>query len=212
MIPKKKAYEKQARTIIQSLKKRNMEGFYCDTKEEAKELVMQIMENSGKVGFGGSVTLNELGIFDEINRADNLTLIDRRKAQTPEEVREVFFETMTSDFFLMSTNAITLEGELVNIDGKGNRLACLLYGPKMVIIVAGMNKVTADVESAVKRIQNVSSPANACVFDLQTPCGIAGKCGKCHSSQTMCCQIVITRHSRFNGRIKIILVGEELGH
>ena len=198
--------------MIQNLRKRNMEGFYCEDREAARELAMEMMKEGGTVGFGGSVTLDETGILKAVEEKEGLTLIDRRKAKTPEETREVFFQTVASDYFLMSTNAITIDGELINIDGKGNRLACLVYGPKNVIIIAGMNKVTADTDSGIKRVQNVSSPANAAVFDSKTPCGITGHCGSCHSPQTMCCQVVITRHSRFDGRIKVILVGEELGH
>lgn len=212
MTPKKKAYRKLADTMIQNLRKRNMEGFYCEDREAARELAMEMMKEGGTVGFGGSVTLDETGILKAVEEKEGLTLIDRRKAKTPEETREVFFQTVASDYFLMSTYAITIDGELINIDGKGNRLACLVYGPKNVIIIAGMNKVTADTDSGIKRVQNVSSPANAAVFDSKTPCGITGHCGSCHSPQTMCCQVVITRHSRFDGRIKVILVGEELGH
>ena len=212
MTPKKKAYRKLADTMIQNLRKRNMEGFYCEDREAARELAMEMMKEGGTVGFGGSVTLDETVILKAVEEKEGLTLIDRRKAKTPEETREVFFQTVASDYFLMSTNAITIDGELINIDGKGNRLACLVYGPKNVIIIAGMNKVTADTDSGIKRVQNVSSPANAAVFDSKTPCGITGHCGSCHSPQTMCCQVVITRHSRFDGRIKVILVGEELGH
>lgn len=212
MTPKKKAYRKLADTMIQNLRKRNMEGFYCEDREAARELAMEMMKEGGTVGFGGSVTLDETGILKAVEEKEGLTLIDRRKAKTPEETREVFFQTVASDYFLMSTNAIAIDGELINIDGKGNRLACLVYGPKNVIIIAGMNKVTADTDSGIKRVQNVSSPANAAVFDSKTPCGITGHCGSCHSPQTMCCQVVITRHSRFDGRIKVILVGEELGH
>lgn len=210
--PKKKGYQRQAETIIKNLKKRNMEGFYCENRGEAKRLVMDLMKDGGSVGFGGSVTISELGILEAVEEAPALELIDRRTARTPEAMREIFFETTAADYFLMSTNAITLDGELVNIDGKGNRLACLIFGPKTVIIIAGMNKVTADIESGIKRIQNTSCPANAAVFDLQTPCGTAGRCQDCHSPQTMCCQVAVTRHSRFEGRIKVILVGEELGH
>lgn len=212
MTPKKKAYRKLADTMIQNLRKRNMEGFYCEDREAARELAMEMMKEGGTVGFGGSVTLDETGILKAVEEKEGLTLIDRRKAKTPEETREIFFQTVASDYFLMSTNAITIDGELINIDGKGNRLACLVYGPKTVIIIAGMNKVTADTDSGIKRVQNVSSPANAAVFGSKTPCGITGHCGNCHSPQTMCCQVVITRHSRFDGRIKVILVGEELGH
>ena len=120
-------------------------------------------------------------------------------------------EQVGADWFFMGTNAITLDGELVNIDGNANRLALLLHGPKHVCIIAGMNKVVADVESGLKRIRTVTCPLNAARLHTGTPCELAGVCSNCHAEKCMCCQEVITRHSRHDGRIHVILVGEDLG-
>lgn len=208
---KKAAYAKQAETIIKNLQKRNMEGFYCATSEEAVQKVLEIVEEGASVTWGGSVTLTESGVMDAIT-GGKFEVLDRATAKTPEEQRAFYQKAVGADYFFMGTNAITVAGELVNIDGNGNRVACLIHGPKHVIIVAGMNKVVADVESCVGRIRNTASPANAARLHPNTPCEMTGVCGDCHAPGCMCCEIVVTRHSRHTGRIKVILVGEELGY
>lgn len=211
MTPKQQAYQTLANTIIKNFKKRNMEAFYCDTKEKATKLALELMKAGGSVGMGGAESVKECGLLDAVKNADFLHFIDRSLATTDEERRAVFLETMAADYFLMSSNAITIDGELVNIDGNANRLACLLHGPRQVIIVAGMNKIVDDVEAGIQRVGTHAAPPNAARLGTRTPCAALGHCGDCHSEDCMCCQIVITRHSRHKGRIKVILVGEELG-
>lgn len=207
---KKIAYAKQAEGIIKGLAKRNMEGFYCATKEEAVEKVKELVEKGSSVTWGGSVTLSESGVMELLKNGD-YDVLDRSTAKTPKEQRALYQKSVGADYFFMSTNAITLDGELVNIDGNGNRVACLIHGPKYVIVIAGVNKIVPDIESAVPRIRNVSSPANAARLHPNTPCEMTGMCGDCQSPGGMCCEIVVTRRSRHEGRIKVILVGEELG-
>ena len=211
MTPKKQAYKTLANTMIKNFAKRNMEAFYCDTKEEAVALAMELIKAGGTVGMGGTETVKETGLVDVIKATPSLHFIDRDQAKTPEEKRAVYLETFAADYFLMSSNAITIDGELINIDGNGNRVACLIYGPEHVIILAGMNKVVDDVESGLQRIGTHAAPPNAARLGLSTPCAAIGHCGDCHSSDCMCSQIVITRHSKQVGRIKVILIGEELG-
>lgn len=196
--------------MIQNFAKRNMEAFYCTDKSEAVKLAMELMKDGDSVSFGGSETLKEIGLLDTVRNSSH-TLIDRDSAKTPEEKKTVFLQSMASDYFLMSSNAVTIDGELINIDGNGNRVACLIHGPEHVILMIGMNKVVADVESGIARAKNMAAPANAAGLGTDTPCEKTGRCGDCHSPNCMCAQIVITRHSRHNGRIKIILIGEELG-
>lgn len=211
MTPKQQAYKTLANTMVKNFTKRNMEAFYCETKEDAVKLAMEIMKDGGSVGMGGSETLKEAGLLDAVKSADNLHFIDRMAATTPAERKAVFLETMAADYFLMSSNAVTIDGELVNIDGNSNRLACLLHGPEHVLVLVGMNKVVDDVDSGIQRIGTHAAPPNAARLNTKTPCKALGHCGDCHSEDCMCCQIVITRHSRHNGRIKVILIGEELG-
>jgi len=211
MTPKQQAYKTLANTMIKNFAKRNIEAFYCETKEDATSLAMELMKDAKTVGMGGTESVKECGLLDAVKASETLHFIDRNLATTPEERKAIFLETMAADYFLMSSNAITIDGELVNIDGNSNRLACLLHGPEHVLIVAGMNKVVEDVDSGIQRVGYAAAPPNAARLHTKTPCGVLGHCGDCHSDDCMCCQIVITRHSRHKDRIKVILVGEELG-
>lgn len=211
MTPKQQAYKALGNTMIQNFKKRNMEAFYCEDSASAVALAMQLMKNGGTVGMGGTETIKETGLLNAVKSADNLHFIDRDSAKTPEEKKAIFYETMQCDYFLMSSNAVTIDGELINIDGNGNRVACLIHGPEQVIILVGMNKIVNDVNEGITRVGLHAAPPNAARLGTRTPCASLGHCGDCHSEDCMCCQIVVTRHSRHKGRIKVILIGEELG-
>jgi len=211
MTPKQQAYRTLGNTMIKNFAKRNIEAFYCNTSEEATALAMSMMPEGSSVGMGGTETVKEIGLLDAVKNS-SLRFIDRSKVTNVEEKKTNFLETMGCDYFLMSSNAITIDGELINIDGNANRVACLCQGPEHVIVIAGMNKVVDDIATGIARTQNIAAPANAARLETRTPCATLGHCGDCHSEDCMCCQIVITRHSRHKGRIKVILVGEELGY
>lgn len=211
MNAKEQYYENAANTIIKNLEKRQMEGYYCRTSEDAVKKVLELMPAGSSVGWGGSMTLTESGLMDAVKNGDYV-VNDRETAKTKEDQKEMYAKILNSDFFLMSTNAITLDGQLVNIDGRGNRISFLCYGPEQVVIVAGMNKVEADVDSAMKRVRNVASPKNTVRLNKNTPCAATGKCGDCLSPDCICAQMLVTRFSIVPGRIKVILVGEELGY
>lgn len=211
MTPMQESYEKTAKTVIANLKKRQMEGYYCTDKAAAVQKVLELMPKGASVSWGGSMTLSEAGIMDALS-ASEYCLIDRATAKTPEEQRAVYSAICGSDFFLTSTNAITLDGELVNIDGNGSRLAFLIFGPQNVIVVAGMNKLVKDVESGYQRVKTVACPPNATRLSRKTPCAVNGVCGDCYASDCICSQTVITRRSHIPNRIKVILVGESLGY
>lgn len=211
MTPKQTFYENQAKSIIHKLEARKMEGYYCPDKESAKAKVLELIgPNKKVVTYGGSVSLDEVGLKEAVEKAGH-DLLRREKYVTPEEKRECFAKQTLADVFMMSTNAITLDGELVNIDGSGNRVACLAFGPNEVIVVAGMNKVVSNVEEGIARSRNFAAPPNTVRLGCDTPCAKIGQCGNC-LNDTICCQIVVTRASRVPGRIKVILVGEELGY
>lgn len=211
MDPKKQSYETLAKGIIQKLSLRAMEGYYCKDKGEALEKVLSLMEKGSSITWGGSESIKQVGILDAIANGD-YELFDRATAKTPEEQRAFFGKAVTADYFLMSTNAITHDGELVNIDGNGNRVACLIHGPQNVIVVAGMNKVVKDVEAGIQRSHDEAAPPNSVRLDLDTGCRQFGKCVDCLKEDCMCCHVVVTRKSRVKNRIKVILVGEELGY
>lgn len=209
---KLKAQKNLAQTMIRNLAGRNMEGYFAETKEEAVELIMERFLTKGKtVCFGGSMTLTESGLMDAIRQGD-CVLYDRMTAKTPEEVREMKANMINSDYFLMSTNAITMDGELINIDGMGNRVSYLCYGPENVIILAGMNKVVSSVEDGIRRVRDIASPPNTVRLNKNTPCAKTGRCGDCYSEDCICSQIVVTRRSGQKNRIKVVLVAEELGY
>ncbi len=211
MSPKEIAKENMANTIIKNMKKKNLEGYYYATSAEAVEKALSLMPEGSSLTWGGSVTLAECGLMDAIHEK-NYVLIDRATAKTPEEAREIYGKQVMADFFLMSSNAVTLDGELVNIDGNSNRVACLCCGPKNVIVIAGMNKVVSTVEEGVDRVHNFAAPPNTVRLNKNTPCAQTGRCADCYSPDCICSQIVITRRSSIPNRIKVILVGEELGY
>lgn len=211
MSHKKTALSRQADTIIKNLEKRNMEGYYFETAAACTETLLSEIPSGSIIGWGGSESLKECGLLDAIH-SGSYELLDRSSAKTPEESRQIYARTVLADYYLMSTNAITTDGELINIDGNGNRVACLIQGPSHVIIVAGMNKVVTDVKSGVARVRNMASPANAIRLERKLPCAETGVCHDCLSQECFCNHIVVTRCSMHPGRIKVYLVGEELGY
>jgi L-lactate utilization protein LutB len=211
MTPRKEYYENTSKTLIKQFEKRRIEAYYCDDKEQAKRKILELIADGSTVSWGGAMTLREIDLFDSLKNG-NYNLLDRSTASTSEEVAEIYHKALSSDYYLMSSNAITLDGKLVNIDGNGNRVDALIYGPRNVIVVAGMNKVVLDEDAALKRVRNEASPINTVRLNMKTPCSITGKCADCLSDDCICCQTVITRMSRVPNRIKVILVGEELGY
>lgn len=206
-----KYYSMRAEKVIKSLQKRRMLGYYCQTKEEALNKAMEIITPKSTISWGGSQSIMEIGLIDKL-KAGDYTLFDRATVQTKEEIDEIYKKAFSADYYLMSSNAITLDGKLVNIDGNSNRVAALVYGPSNVIIVAGMNKIENTEELALKRARNIAAPINAIRLNTNTPCASTGNCHDCKEDECICCNTVITRMSRIKDRIKVILVGEELGY
>ena len=211
MSPKEIAKQNLANTIIKNMEKKNLEAYYCATSKEAVEKALSLMPEGASITWGGSESIKECGLMDAIKVA-NYELIDRADAKTPEEDRIMYSRQVMADFFLMSSNAITIDGELVNIDGRANRVSLLCWGPQNVIVIAGMNKIASDVESAIQRVRDAAAPPNTVRLNKNTPCAQTGRCGNCYSPDCICSQIVITRRSSTPKRIKVILVGEELGY
>lgn len=199
-----------AERTIEGLEKRNMQGFYAETKEEAVKLALSLIPEKSVVSWGGSATLSETGLLNELKNGDYKCL-DRNDVETREEKEEIAHQALNADYYLMSTNAMTIDGQLINIDGNGNRVAALIYGPKNVVILAGINKICDTYEAALDRARNKASIPNVIRFNCNTPCQKTGKCMDCLSPETVCCQFVHTRFSRVKNRIKVIIVGENLG-
>lgn len=207
---RQKAFAKACDGIIANLKKRNMEGYFYEDSASCVRAILDMIPDGSSISWGGSASVQESGMMDAFKNG-SYELIDRSLAKTPEEQREIYGRTVMSDYYFMSTNAITYEGELVNIDGNGNRVACLIHGPRHVIIIAGMNKITTTLEGAFERARTMACPPNAVRLDKKTPCAATGKCGDCLSPDCFCNQIVVTRRSGHTGRIKVFLVAEDLG-
>lgn len=208
----KKTYEVQAATIIKALEKRNMKGYYCPDCASAVKQASELIPDGASVSFGGSMSLGESGVMDMLRSRTDIRLLDRSKAKTPEETKKLYHDALSSDVYFMSSNAITLDGELINIDGNGNRVAALIYGPERVVLIVGMNKVTPTVEDGIHRVHNIATPANCIRLNKQTPCAATGVCHDCLSPDCICSQTVITRRSSVPERIIVILVGEALGY
>ena len=196
-----------AEKVIKGLESRNMTGYYAETAEEALQKALSIIPEGATVTMGGGMSVQEIGLVKALS-SGNYNFIDRDKA---EDKRAAMLAAYDADFYLASTNAMTDDGVLVNIDGNSNRVSAIAQGPKKVLFIVGMNKVCSDVDAAMKRARNVAAPINAQRFGLATPCSVTGKCMDCKSPDTICCQFLITRFSRHKDRIYVILVGENLG-
>ena len=210
MDPKKEMYTKRGKVLAENLKKRHFEAYYCENKAQALEKAMELIPDGVTIGWGGAMSAQQIGLFDAM-RNRNVTLLDRDKAADAQERGALMKRSLMADVFLTGANALSLDGQMVNIDGNGNRVAAIVYGPDSVIVIAGMNKVMDSLEQAVDRARTVAAPANAQRFNIATPCKAAGSCHNCTSPDCICNQLLITRHCRPAGRIKFILVGEDLG-
>lgn len=196
--------------LVKELASRNIEAFYTESKDAALAKALELIPEGSSVGWGGSMSIDEIGLRRAIIDG-NYAEIDRDAASSPEEKTKLMHDILSCDYFITSCNALSEDGIIVNIDGVGNRVAAIAYGPAHVVIIAGINKVVHSVEDALSRARNEAAPINAQRFDINTPCKKTGACFDCKSPDTICCQFLVTRFSRETGRIKLILVGEELG-
>jgi hypothetical protein len=197
-------------TLVKNLTRRGFGAYYCATKAEALAKALELIPATDVVAWGGSVTIDQLGLKQAL--IERNPVINRDLAKTPEEKLAMMRQALSCDTFIMSTNALSRDGQLVNIDGMGNRLAALIFGPKQVVVIAGVNKVAGTLEGAIDRVRSVAAPINAARFEgLDTPCAKTGTCGDCIASGCICSQMVITRTSKVKERIKVIIVGENLG-
>ena len=202
-----KRNELLAQKVIKGLESRNMSGYYAADKEEALKIALSLIEEGSSVTMGGAMSAHEIGLVEALKNG-NYNFIDRDKA---EDKRAAMLVAYDADVFLSSANAMTDDGVLINIDGNSNRVSAIAQGPKKVVFIVGMNKVCNDVDSAMKRARNVAAPTNAQRFGLTTPCAKLGTCMNCKSPDTICCQFLITRYSRHQGRIHVVLVNDNLG-
>ena len=211
LTPRKMQYDKAGPKVAEALNKRHFEAYYCPDRAAAVEKVLELISPEDTVSWGGTLTIDELGLKDLL-RARGQKLIDRDIAQSNEERVELMRQGLLADTFLTSSNAVTADGQLFNIDGNGNRVAAFCFGPKQVIVVAGMNKVVPDMDAAYSRVRSYTAPGVVQRFPAaKTPCNVTGLCADCMGPDSSCCHFVHTRLCRPAKRIQVVLVGEDLG-
>ena len=211
MTPKEIRNVKLAQKLVNNLRRRNFEAVYCPTSAEAVEQISAMIPDGSSVSWGGSMTIRDMGLTAALHKHD-LKLLDRDLAATPDEAQRIYREAFSVDYYLSSVNAMSEDGVIVNIDGNGNRVAAITFGPKKVILVVGLNKVAQDVQSALARARSTASPINAARFDIKTPCRTDGVCHNCNSPESICNYIHFMRNSHPAGRHTVVLVGEDLGY
>lgn len=211
MTPKTARNERLAQTIIKNLKRRHIEAFYCPTGVEAVKKVSSLIADGSSVTWGGTMTVRDLGIPAILKNRGTLEVLDRDLIETPEEKQAMYLRAFSADVYLTSANAISEDGVIVNIDGNGNRVAAITWGPKKVIFVIGLNKTAQTVEAALARARSTASPINAARFDIKTPCQTDGICHNCNSQESICNYVHFLRNSP-RGRHLVVLVGEDLGY
>ena len=187
-----------------------MEGYYCSDSKSAVQKALSLIPEGSTVTWGGSESIKECGLVDALKDAP-ITIWDRKDVK-PEDMKAFYLKAFSANVYLMSSNAITLDGQLVNIDGTGNRIAALTYGPDRVILIVGMNKVCPDLESAITRVHNVAAPPNCMRLNIENPCTKDGICHNCLSPTKICNMLHVMHFNRFPGRIQVVLVGEQLGY
>lgn len=198
--------------LVKNLKRRNIEAHYCATSQEAVSKVMDLIADGSSVTWGGSMTVRDMGIPQALKERGTLEVLDRDTVSDPAQKQQMYLRAFSTDVFLSSANAISEDGVIVNIDGNGNRVAAISWGPKKVIFIIGLNKVASTVETAIARARSAASPINAQRFDIATPCRLDGMCHNCNSPESICSYIHLLRNSRTQGRHIVVLVGEDLGY
>ena len=212
MTPQEERNQKLAERMIKNLSRRNMEAFYCPTGKEAVKKISELIADGNTVTWGGTATIRDLGIPEALKSRGTLEVLDRDLAETAEEKEAIYLRAFTADVYLTSANAISEDGIIVNIDGNGNRVAAISWGPKKVIFVIGLNKVAQTVDAALVRVRSTAAPVNAQRFDIKTPCRIDGTCHNCNSPESICSYVHFLRNSRSKGRHVVVLVGEDMGY
>lgn len=204
--------EKKISRTIKALEKNNIKGYLVDNKEELKQKIDDIVLKGSKVACGGSMTLFDTEVIEHL-RNGRYDFIDRYKeGLTPEEIKEIYRKAFSCDAYFTSTNAITEDGYLYNVDGNGNRVAAMLYGPDKVIVVVGVNKIVKNIKEAIERNRRVSAPANAKRLNKKTPCAKVGYCMDCTSEDRICREYTLIKNQKDGDRIHVIFLNEELGY
>ncbi|WP_194192525.1 LUD domain-containing protein [Clostridium chrysemydis] len=204
--------EQKINRTIEALNKNNMNGYFVKDNEELLEKLKELIKDGDKVSFGGSMSIIEAGVLDFL-RKENYDLLDRYKeGLTKEEIVDIYKGAFTSDCYIASSNAVTENGELYNVDGNGNRVSAMLYGPEKVILICGINKIVKDVDEAIKRNREFSAPMNARRLNKKTPCAKVGYCMDCKSEDRLCNEYTLIRRQNNKERMHVIFLNDDLGY
>lgn len=203
--------ERIERTMA-ALARNNMKPYFAENREQLYDIVRELVKSDKLITVGGSVTLEESGVKALLMNEFKGIYLDRSEGKTPDEVEDILHKSFVSDSFFASSNAVTEEGELYNVDGRGNRVSAMIYGPKQVILIVGTNKLVKNIDEAVKRVEQVAAPKNTQRLHSGTPCETTGSCAHCRSSGRICCSYVRMGQQRVPERIKVIIVNESLGY
>ena len=203
-------YEKRGNVLVKNLKSRHFDAYYCASKEEALNKALSLIPEGSTVSWGGAMSAQQIGLMDAV-REGNYVVIDRDRCETAEEKDLAARDALNADVFLTGANGLSIDGQMVNIDGTGNRVAAIVFGPKNILVIAGVNKVVDSLDAAIERARTIAAPLNQQRFLRKTPCTSTATCADCISPECICNQILITRNCRPANRIKFIIVGEDLG-
>lgn len=204
--------EERIQRTMSALERNNMKAYYTESRDELFDIVRGLVKNDKLITAGGSVTLEESGVKQMLMTEFKGVYLDRSEGKTPEEVEDILHKAFVSDTFFASSNAVTEDGELYNVDGRGNRVSAMIYGPTQVVLIVGVNKIVRDMEEAVCRVEQVAAPKNTRRLNAGTPCEITGSCAHCRSRGRICCSYVRMAQQRVKDRIKVIIVNESLGY
>ncbi len=204
--------EERIQRTMSALERNNMKAYYAESRDELFDIVRGLVKNDKLITAGGSVTLEESGVKQMLMTEFKGVYLDRSDGKTPEEVEDILHKAFVSNTFFASSNAVTEDGELYNVDGRGNRVSAMIYGPTQVVLIVGVNKIVRDMEEAVCRVEQVAAPKNTRRLNSGTPCEITGSCAHCRSRGRICCSYVRMAQQRVKDRIKVIIVNESLGY
>lgn len=204
--------DEKIQKTIDNLRRNKMKPYFVESRTELIRVIGELVKGNSLITSGGSMTLKESGVTEFLQKEYGGAYLDRSAGKTPEEVGEIMRKAFVSDTFLTSSNAITEDGELYNVDGNGNRVSAMIFGPKQVIVVAGVNKLVKDLAAAKERVEKIAAPKNTVRLSCDTPCAKTGECMHCRSDARICCSYVTLAQQRVPDRIKVIIVNEELGY
>lgn len=204
--------EERIQKTIDNLRLNKMKAYYAENSEQARDIVRELVKNDKLITSGGSMTLRECGVIDMLCEEFGEAYLDRSAGKDRDAVEDIMRKAFVSDTFLASTNALTEDGELYNVDGNGNRVSAMIFGPKQVIVIVGVNKVVKSLAEAKERVEKIAAPKNTVRLEKNTPCAKTGVCGHCRSEDRICCSYVTLAQQRVPDRIKVIVVNENLGY